>query len=104
MRWHINSDLFRYLINNEGDGGYAGHGSGGGGACGGISYGIYASGQGGTSLGSWLSGNTLIATGSPGNGGTGGLSLATQVGMVKQEHKEIQTSCNNFMIQYAKSK
>ncbi len=55
---------------NGGAGGDGGHGGGGGGACGGVSFGIYASGQGATNLGPWRSPNNTFATG--GGGGSGG--------------------------------
>jgi len=55
-----------------GEGGNGGPGGGGGGGAGGVSYGIYASGQGGTSLAAWTSGNTVAADGGAGPGGAGG--------------------------------
>ena len=56
---------------NGGSGGNGGHGGGGGGACGGISYGIFVFGQGGTIL-SWNIENSIINSGSGGTGGLGG--------------------------------
>jgi hypothetical protein len=55
-----------------GDGGDGGHGGGGGGGCGGVSYGIFASGQGGANLSSWSAGNTFSGGGSGGVAGAGG--------------------------------
>jgi hypothetical protein len=60
-----------------GNGGNGGHGEGGGGGCGGPSYGIFASGNGGLSLASYLSANTVTA-GPASAGGSGGASIGTQ--------------------------
>ena len=61
---------------NGANGGDGGHGGGAGGSCGGASYGIYSHGQGAANLGSWSSGNIFFTIGTPGPGGSGGLSLA----------------------------
>lgn len=63
-----------------GKGGNGGHGGGGGGGCGGPSYGIYATGQGTTSLAPWISGNTFDAGGAAGAPGRGGFSLGAAGG------------------------
>ncbi len=56
-----------------GEGGDGGHGGGGGGACGGVSYGIYAYGQGSANLNAWRApNNTFAAGGAAGVGGRGG--------------------------------
>ncbi len=54
-----------------GEGGAGGPGGGGGGGSGGISYGIYVSGQGGSSVFAWTA-NTITLDGAGGTGGAGG--------------------------------
>lgn len=63
-----------------GDGGDGGHGGGGGGGCGGVAFGIYSYGQGGADLSAWTIDNMFPASGSPGAGGIGGLSLGSPGG------------------------
>ena len=58
-----------------GDGGDGGHGGGGAGGCGGVSYGVYASGQGGLNVAAWKTENTVVTNGGAGAGGPGGFSL-----------------------------
>lgn len=58
-----------------GSGGGGGHGGGGGGGCGGASFGIFVSGQGGTSFAAIKTANQFVAGGAAGQGGQGGLSL-----------------------------
>lgn len=58
-----------------GDGGSGGHGGGGGGSCGGVSYGMYAYGQGSANLNSWKTNNIFYSDGSVGSSGKGGLSF-----------------------------
>jgi hypothetical protein len=59
-----------------GEGGNGGNGEGGGGGCGGPSYGIFATGNGGVNLGSYVSNNTVTA-GVASFGGSGGASIGT---------------------------
>ncbi len=63
-----------------GDGGHGGHGGGGGGGTGGVSCGIFAYGQGGSSLNAWKVGNSFFADGTSGSGGAGGLSQQLDIG------------------------
>ncbi|MBM4395916.1 MAG: hypothetical protein FJ087_09520 [Deltaproteobacteria bacterium] len=58
-----------------GQGGSGGHGGGGGGGCGGASWGLFASGQGGTSVAAWKTGNSFPASGGGGAAGAGGVSI-----------------------------
>ena len=59
-----------------GEGGRGGHGGGGGGGCGGASYGIFANGQGATSIAAWKTANTFKTGGAGGAAGAGGGSGA----------------------------
>ncbi|MDF1566090.1 MAG: MopE-related protein [Deltaproteobacteria bacterium] len=59
-----------------GEGGNGGSGGGGGGGCGGVSYGIFATGQGGVNLNAIRTGNNYSLAGGGGSGGEGGLSLS----------------------------
>lgn len=64
-----------------GAGGDGGHGGGGGGSCGGVAYGIYASGQGATPLNYCeISANNEFFGGAAGQGGSGGLSFGSSGG------------------------
>jgi len=54
-----------------GEGGKGGAGGGGGGACGGASYGLFVSGQGGANLSAWTA-NPVVLDGAGGAGGVGG--------------------------------
>jgi len=60
-----------------GEGGDGGHGGGGGGSCGGASYGFFAWGQGGLTLGAYKTSNTFLTGGFGGQGGASGGSMGS---------------------------